>query len=233
MKRAYAPYGLLVVTWGLILLTTPLSSAQESQPEAKVSGKKFTLELSKLSLGAYGQVSLPLDPYLETHNNPGPGFGLGAEYKLLSLVKVGAGFRYSFHKGVDRTAGTNEYHVDWRTTGESIYGKIFPGYSKELPLFAVVEISFYQFRPTYHVSYLSFPFGEMEEKGKSRTRVGVGAGVGLETKISEKIALNFQTLFMAFANKNLTFHFDSGYSARISNETRLLILQGGVLFSPF
>jgi opacity protein-like surface antigen len=233
VKRAYASFGVLVVTLGLILFIIPLSSAQESQPEEKVSGKKITLKLSSISLGAYGQVSLPLDPYLETNNNPGPGFGLGAEYKLASLAKVGVGFRYSFHKGVDRIAGTNEYHVDWRTTSESIYGKIFPGYLKELPLFALVEISFCQFHPIYHVSYLSFPYGEMEEKGKTRTRIGVGTGVGLESKISEKITLNFQTLFTVFTNKNLTFHFDSGYSAKISNETRLLILQGGVLFSPF
>ena len=234
MKRVHAPYIALLVTLGLILLANPLSLAQEEQPEEKVTRKTFTLELSKLSFGAYGQVSLPLDPYLETHDNPGPGFGLGAEYQLASWAKVGAGFRYSFHKGVDRTVGTEEHRIDWRTTGESIYGKIFPGYSEELPLFALVEISFYQFRPTHHVSYLSFPFGEKEEKGnRTRTRAGFGMGVGLESKITEKISLNFQTLFMVFDNKNLSFHFDSGYSTRISDETRLLILQGGILFSPF
>jgi opacity protein-like surface antigen len=94
-------------------------------------------------------------------------------------------------------------------------------------------MGFYQFRPTHHVTFLSFPFGEMEETGKTRTRIGFGMGVGLEPKISEKMVLNFQALFMTFANKNLSFHFDSGYKTRISDETRLLILQGGVLFSPF
>jgi hypothetical protein len=232
VKRAYSFRAVLMMTL-FILLVNPLLSAQESQPETKATGKKFTLELSKLSLGAYGQVSLPLDPYLETHNNPGPGFGWVVEYELSGLAKLGAGFRYSFHKGVDRTAGTNEYHINWRTTGESIYGKIFPGYSNELPFFALVEISFYQFRPTYHFFYLSFPYGELEEKGKTKTRMGVGTGVGVESKISERIALNFQTLFMIFANKNLTYHFDSGYSAKMSNETRLLILQVGILFYPF
>jgi opacity protein-like surface antigen len=224
----------LLVTLGLILLVNPFSLAQEKQPEEKVTQKKFSLKLSKLSFGAYGQVSLPIDPYLETQGNPGPGFGLGSEYQFTSWAKVGVGFRYSFHKGEDGLVGCGKKHqVDWRTMGESIYGKIFPGYSEELPFFALVEISFYQFRPTHHVSYLTLPYGEMEEKGKTRTRVGVGVGVGLEPKISERIALNFQTLFMMFANKGLSFHFASGYSARISNDTRLLILQGGVIISPF
>jgi opacity protein-like surface antigen len=224
---------MLLVILGFILLANPISLAQEEQPVEKVTPKKFSLEPSKLSFGTYGQVSIPLDPYLETHDNSGPGFGLGIEYELASWAKVGAGFRYSFHKGVDRTVGTEEHRIDWRTMGESIYGKIFPGYTEELPFFALVEVSFYQFRPTHHVSYLSFPFGEMEEKGKTRTRIGLGMGVGLESKISEKISLNFQTLFMVFANKNLSFHFDSGHSTRISDETRLLILQGGILLSPF
>jgi len=233
VKRAIVPYRTLLLSLGLFLLANPFSRAQEGQPAEKVTQKKFSFNLTKLSFGASGQVSLPLDPYLETHENPGPGFALGSEYKLGSLAKVGGEFRYSFHKGVHRIEGTNEHRMDWLTTGESIYGKIFPGYSQELPLFALVEVSFYQFRPTHHVSYLSFPFGEMKEKGKARTRMGVGLGVGLESKISEKIALNFKALFMTFANKNLTFHFDSGYKAQISNETRLFILQGGILFSPF
>ena len=234
MKGVHVLYKVLLVTLGLILFANPLSLAQEEQPEEKVTEKTLSLELSKLSFGAYGQVSLPLDPYLETHDNPGPGFGLGAEYQLASWAKVGVGFRYSFHKGVYRTAGTEEHRIDWRTTGESIYGKIFPGYSEGLPLFALVEISFYQFRPTHHVSYLSFPFGKMEETGnRTRTRIGFGTGVGLESKITEKTAINFQILYMVFANKNLSFHFDSGYYARISDETQLLILQGGILFSPF
>ena len=233
MKRAIVLYRTLLLTLGLILLVNPFSWAQEGQPAEKVTQKKFSLDLTKLSFGAYGQVSLPLDPYLETQENPGPGFALGSEYKLGSLAKVGGEFRYSFHKGVHRIERTNEHRIDWLTTGESIYGKVFPGYSKELPLFALVEISFYQFRPTHHVSYLSLPFGEMKENGKTRTRMGVGLGVGLESKISEKIALNFKALFTTFANKNLTFHFDSGYSTKISRETQLLILQGGILFSPF
>lgn len=233
MKRAHTQYIALLTTLAFILLANPLSWAQEEQPKEKVSRKTFSLNLSKLSFGAYGQVSLPLDPYLETHNNPGPGFGLGTEYQLSSWAKVGGGFRYTLHKGVKKTEGANEHQIDWQTTGESIYGKFFPGYSKELPLFALVGISFYQFHPTHHVSYLLLPFGEMEETGKTRTRMGVGVGIGLESKISKKIALNFQTLFMAFANKNLSFHFDSNYSTRISNETRLLILEGGILFYPF
>ncbi|MFQ6032367.1 MAG: hypothetical protein ACE5K2_05535 [Candidatus Zixiibacteriota bacterium] len=234
MKRARIPYRVLLATLGLMLLAYPPSSAQEEdQPVEKVSRKKFSVELSKLSFGAHGQVSLPLDPYLETRNNPGAGFGIGAEYQLASWAKVGAGFRYSFHQGVDRTVGTEEHRVDWRTTGESIYGKFFPGPLEELPLFALVEICFCQFHPTHHISYLDFPFGGEEEDGKTRTRVGFGMGVGWESKISEKITLNLQTLFMAFANKNLSFQFDSNYSTKISDETRLLILQGGILFSPF
>jgi opacity protein-like surface antigen len=233
VKRVQAPYLALLVTLGFILLANPLALAQEEQPEEKVTGERFKIELSKMAFGAYGQVSLPLDPYLETHDNPGPGFGVGVEYQLAPLAKVGAGFRYSFHKGVDRTTQNEEHRIDWRTMGESIYGKIFPGYSEELPFFALAEISFYQFRPTHHVSYLNFPFGGNEEEGKTRTRIGVGLGVGLESKISERLTLNFQTLFMAFANKNLSFRFDSGYSTEISDETRLLILQGGILYSPF
>ena len=233
MKRAHAPYRVLLVTLGLILLANPFSLAQEEEPEEKVTEEGFTFELSKLSFGAYGQVSLPLDPYLETHNNPGPGFGLGVEYQLASWTKVGADFRYSYHKGVDRTKGSDEHRIDWRTTGETIYGKIFPGYSEGWPLFALVEIGVYQFRPTHHVSYLSFPFGEMEEKGKTRSRVGLGMGVGLESEISEKITLNFQTLVMAFTNKDLSFRLDSDYYIRMTDETRLLILQGGILYSPF
>lgn len=234
MKRAYAPYLTILVALGLILFVNPFSFAQEEgQPEAKITPESFKFEFSKLSFGAYGQVSLPVDPYLETHSNPGPGFGLSAEYQLASWVKTGVEFRYSFHKGVDRTEGTDEHRIDWRTTGESIYGKFFPGYSKELPLFALVKISFCQFRPTHHVSYLNFPFGEKEEDGKTRTRVGLGMGVGLESKITEKISLDLQALFMTFANKNLSFRFDSGYYTRMSNETRLLILQGGILFYPF
>lgn len=233
MKRACAPYRVLLVTLGLILLVNPFSLAQEKQPEEKVTQKKFSLKLSKLSFGAYGQVSLPIDPYLETQGNPGPGFGLGSEYQLTSWAKMGVGFRYSFHRGVGLIGSGEEHRIDWRTTGESIYGKFFPGHSEKLPLFGLVEISFYQFHPTHHISYLILPFGEMEEKGKTMTRAGLGMGVGLEPKISERISLNFQTLFMMFANKGLSFHFDSGYSARISNDTRLLILQGGVLISPF
>lgn len=233
MKRASAPYRVLLVTLGLILLVNPFSLAQEKQPEEKVTQKKFSLKLSKLSFGAYGQVSLPVDPYLETQGNPGPGFGLGSEYQLASWAKVGVGFRYSFHRGVGLTGSGEEHRIDWRTTGESIYGKFFPGYSEKLPLFGLVEISFYQFHPTHHISYRILPFGEMEEKGKTRTRAGLGLGVGLEPKISERISLNFQTLFMIFANQGLSFNFDSGYSVRISNDTRLLILQGGVIISPF
>jgi len=233
VKRAHPLYRALLVTLGLILLVSPFSLAQEKQPQEKVTQKRSSFKLSKLSFGAYGQVSLPLDPYLETQGNIGPGFGLGTEYQLSSWAKVGGGFRYSFHKGVHQTEGTNESWIDWRTTGESIYGKFFPGYSKELPLFGLVEISCYQFHPTHHVSYLNLPFGEMKEKDKTRTRIGLGIGVGLESKITEKISLNLQTLFMTFANKNLTFHFDSGYKTRISNDTRLLILQGGILFTPF
>lgn len=232
MKRASAPYRLLLLTLGLILLLYPLSLAQEEESEA-ISQEISNMGASRLSFGAYGQVSLPLDPYLETHDNPGPGFGIGVEYKLTPWAKLGGGFRYSFHKGVDRIEGDQERRIDWRTTGESVYGKIFPGYSEELPFFALVEVSFYQFRPTHHVSYLSLPFGEEEENGKTRTRIGVGMGVGLESSISERIALNLQTLFMVFDNKNLSFHFDSGYSTRISDETRLLIIQGGILYSPF
>jgi hypothetical protein len=233
VKRAYAHLIALLAIFAFLLFANPLGLAQEEQPKEEVSRKPFKLELSKLSLGAYGQVSLPLDPYLETHDNPGPGFGLGTEYQLSSWAKVGAGFMYTFHKGVKRTERADEHRIDWQTTGESIYGKFFPGYSKELPLFALVEISFYQFRPTHHVSYLSFPFGNMEEKGKTRTRIGLGMGVGLESKITEKFSLNLQVLFLTFANRNLSFRFDSGYYARMSNETRLLILQGGLLFSPF
>ena len=235
MKRAHAPYRVLLVTLGLILLANPFSLAQEEEPEEKVTEEGFTSELSKLSFGAYGQVSLPLDPYLETHNNPGPGFGLTAEYQLTSWAKVGGGFRYSFHKGVYRTekVKTEEHRIDWRTTGGSIYGKIFPAYSEELPLFALVEISFCQFRPTHHVSYLNFPFGKMEEKQRSRTRLGLGLGVGLEAKISERFTLNFQTLVTAFTNKDLSFRFDSDYYIQMTDETRLLILQGGILYSPF
>ena len=234
MKRVHAPHRMLLVILGFILLASPLSLAQEEQPgEEEVAEKKLRFEPSKLSFGAYGQVSIPLDPYLETRDNAGPGFGLGAEYELASWAKVGAGFRYTYHKGVDRTEGTDEHRIDWRTTGESIYGKFFPGYSEELPLFALAEISFYQFHPTHHVSYLTFPFGEDEEDGRTRTRIGFGVGVGLETEISETIALNLQTLFTAFANKNLSFRFDSGYSTRMSDETRMLILQGGILYSPF
>jgi len=235
VKRAHAPYKVMLVTLGLILLANPFSLAQEEEAEEKVASEPYRLELSKLSFGAYGQVSLPLDSYLETHSNPGPGFGLTAEYQFASWVKVGGGFRYSFHKGVYRTeeVETEEHRIDWRTIGGSIYGKIFPGYLEELPLFALVEISFYQFRPTHHVSYLSFPFGEMEETKRSRTRLGLGMGVGLESKISERFTLNFQTLVTAFTNKNLSFRFDSGYYARMSDETRLLILQGGILYSPF
>ncbi len=233
MKRAHAPYRVLLVTLGLILLVNPFSLAQEKQTEEKVTQKKFSLKLSKLSFGAYGQVSLPIDPYFGTQGNPGPGFGLETEYQLSSWAKLGVGFRYSFHRGVGLIGSKEEHRIDWRTTGESIYGKFFPGYSENLPLFGLVEISFYQFHPTHHISYLILPFGEMEEKGKTMTRAGLGMGIGLEPKISERIALNFQILLMMFANKGLSFHFDSGYSARISNDTRLLILQGGVLFSPF
>ena len=76
--------------------------------------------------------------------------------------------------------------------------------------------------------------GIMEENSKSLvSAVSFGVGVGLETEISETITLNLQTLFMAFANKNLSFRFDSGYSTRMSDETRMLILQGGILYSPF
>lgn len=234
MKRVHAPHRMVFVILGFILLAGPLSLAQEEQPaEEEVAQKKFSLEPSKLSLAAYGQVSIPLDPYLETHDHAGPGFGLGGEYEVASWAKVGLGFRYSYHKGVDRTTGNNEHRIDWRTTGESVYGKFFPAYSEELPLFALAEISFYQFRPTHHVSYLSFPYGEAEEDGRTRTRIGFGVGAGLETGISEKITLNFQTLFTTFANKNLSFRFDSGYSTRISDESRLLILQAGILYSPF
>ena len=234
MKRVHAAHRMLLVILGLALLASPLSLAQEEEPaEEEVAQKRFTLEPSKLSFGAYGQVSVPLDPYLETHDNAGPGFGLAAEYELASWAKVGAGFRYTYHKGLERTDGTHEHRIDWRTTGESIYGKFFPGYSEELPLFILAEIGFYQFRPTHHVSYLSFPYGDAEEDGKTRTRIGFGMGVGLETEISERLTLNLQTLFMTFANKNLTFRFDSGHSTRISDETRLLILQGGILYSPF
>lgn len=233
MKRAHAPYRVLLVTLGLILLVNPFSLAQEKQTEEKVTQKKFSLKLSKLSFGAYGQVSLPIDPYFGTQGNPGPGFGLETEYQLSSWAKLGVGFRYSFHRGVGLIGSKEEHRIDWRTTGESIYGKFFPGYSENLPLFGLVEISFYQFHPTHHISYLILPFGEMEEKGKTMTRAGLGMGIGLEPKISERIALNFQILLMMFANKGLSLHFDSGYSARLSNDTRLLILQGGVLFSPF
>jgi len=233
VKRAHAPYRVLLVTLGLILLVNPFSLAQEKQPEEKVTEKKFSLKLSKLSFGAYGQVSLPIDPYLETQGSIGPGFGLGGEYQLSSWAKVGVGFRYSFHKGVGVIGYSEEHRIDWRTTGESIYGKFFPGYSEKLPLFGLAEISFCQFHPTHHISYLVLPFGEKEEKGKTRTRAGLGMGVGLEPKISERISLNFQTLFMIFANQGLSFHFESGYSTRILNDTRLLILQGGVIISPF
>lgn len=233
MKRAHASYRMVLVTLGLILLANPLSLAQEEEPEEKAIEEKFALDLSKLSFGGHGQVSIPLDPYLETRDNPGAGFGLAAEYQLSSLAKIGAGFRYSYHKGVKRTERGVERWIDWRTMGESIYGKIFPGYSEELPFFALVEVSFYQFRPTHHISYLDLPYGEEEERGKTRTRIGVGMGVGLESKFTERISLNFQTLFMTFANKNLTFRFDSGYSTKISDETRLLILQGGILYFPF
>jgi opacity protein-like surface antigen len=233
VKKAHAPYRALLVMLGFVLLANPLSLAQEEEPPEEIQTKTFSLELSKLSFGAYGQVSLPLDSYLETHSNPGPGFGLGTEYQLSSWAKVGAGFRYSFHKGVKRTEGTDEHRIDWRTIGGSIYGKIFPGHLEELPLFALVEITFYQFRPTHHVSNLRLPFGEMEETERSRTRLGLGMGAGLESKISERITLNFQTLVTAFTNKDLSFRFDSGYYARMSEETRLLILQGGILYSPF
>jgi opacity protein-like surface antigen len=233
VKREYISYKILLVTLGFILLTNPLSLAQEEQTEEKVVQKKFTLEPAKLSFGAYGQISIPLDSYLETRDNPGAGFGLGIEYELASWAKIGGAFRYSFHEGVKRQVGTEEHWIDWRTTGESIYGKFFPGYSEELPLFALAEISFYQFRPTHHVSYLSLPFGEEEEDGRTRTCIGFGTGVGLESKISEKVTLSFQTLFMVFANKNLSFHFDSGYYTNMTPETRLFIFQGGVLFSPF
>jgi opacity protein-like surface antigen len=234
VKRAHAAHRMLFAILGVVLLSGPLSLAQEEQPaEEEMAQKKFNLEASKLSFGGHGQVSVPLDPYLETHDNAGPGFGLGVEYELASWVKVGVGFRYSHHKGVDRTVGTDEHRIDWRTTGESIYGKFFPGYSEELPIFALAEISFCQFHPTHHVSYLDFPYGGEEEDGKTRTRIGFGIGVGLETEISQRITLNLQTLFTTFDNKNLGFGFDSGYHTRISDETRLLILQAGMLYSPF
>ena len=54
MKRARAPYKVLLVTLGLILLVNPFSLAQEEQPEEKVTQKKFSLKLSKLSFGAFG-----------------------------------------------------------------------------------------------------------------------------------------------------------------------------------
>jgi opacity protein-like surface antigen len=233
VKRAHAFCRAWLVTLGFILLISPFSLAQEKPPEEKVTQKKSSFKLSKLSFGAYGQVSLPVDPYLETQENIGPGFGLGSEYQLTSWTKVGVGFRYSFHKGVGEVGYSEEHRIDWRTTGESIYGKFFPGYEENLPIFGLIEISFYQFHPTHHISYLVLPFGDKEEKGKTRTRAGVGMGVGLEPKITDRISLNFQTLFMMFANKGLSFHFDSGYSTRLSNDTRLLILQGGILYSPF